>query len=225
MAIVQSISSATSSLPPQTPESLPQWVLIAKEILPAIGSLWPVLLILTVAGFLIYYRKEAGNILGRGFKFKGAGAEIEVPPTASVTTIATAVMERVGQTEEGGKDQPKLIEGTLVNLIPESTSEEPDKKQPSTPEEWRYKMFELLRAGQDAEGAAAFERLIEVVSDPVERLDDTALYYFLRYRFLADGSAIDRLQELLAHEEVRSRIYSYLGSCYDVSGLYDKAVE
>src|SRR5438128_2072770 len=97
MPLAQSISSATTSLPPQTPESLPQWVLIAKEILPAIGSLWPLLLILTVAGFLIYYRKEAGNILGRGFKFKGAGAEIEVPPTAAVTTIATAVMERVGQ--------------------------------------------------------------------------------------------------------------------------------
>jgi hypothetical protein len=160
--LLQSIAAAPSAAAPPTP-SLPQWVLITKELLPAIGSLWQVLLILLLGTFLALYRKQIKSILAGRFKFKGAGAEIDVRPTVEASTV----IDNGGQAEEAAETQTKLLENTVPGtVISEEPPEETKQEEPLTIMGWRFKMYSSFRDGSEVAGTQAFE-MVKKLSEPM----------------------------------------------------------
>jgi tetratricopeptide (TPR) repeat protein len=60
---------------------------------------------------------------------------------------------------------------------------------------------------------------------PSAKLHQNPFYYYQRYRYLSDSSALNELIELAKDQAVRPVAQLWIGHCYSTAGLMDKAVD
>jgi tetratricopeptide (TPR) repeat protein len=181
------------------------------EIIKALGSAWPLLLLLFLGGWSWYLRKPIKRLAERITNVQVKGGPVELSLTQA-TTVIESKTEALAGAETPLLSSPAEEAGKIVEL--ESKTEG---------DAWS----DML----DAYGARDFDRLEEAFGryqasevDAVKKLEDQSFYLFLRFQ-IGDVNALEKMKELAKNEAVAGPTYYSIGVCYETGNNYASAAE
>lgn len=185
-----------------------------EVIIKAIGELWKLGSVIFGIFFIFLFRKEIKDFIDRcrGFKIKRGDKEVSVD--AKPLEVPEAEKEK----------KPLSIEkSTLEKKEPDITQE-----KPKTSREWATEMFiAFLYEDKEKEKSTkkAYEEMQKLELDPIKKLENDAFYFRLRYKYMSDTSALQKLEDLSQNEDISGKAHKFIGACYMDVGNFERALE
>jgi len=157
---------------------------------------------------LIYFaRNEIPALFAKGFRWKGGGTELNIPPAPQFSPVAGTI------------HQPAQVV--------EAASAEPSKeltKEPTTPDDWEAEMFHAAFAERNLEKARlAFEGFQRTEGSAKKKLECEVFYDFLRF-VGGDSKALQDLIQLSEKPEAKFEARLWIARCYRYAGDHAQAV-
>ncbi len=208
--MLQAITSQTTTASKYGSAQLENKDFLIPEMVTAIASLWPLVLILVSSSFIFIFRKNLGIFIEKFnvIKLKRGETEITVTPEKSDIGVKTQTME------EPAAEKPSRV-GT----------DETEKSEIKTAGDWSRIMILAFINKKFTEAEDAYKQMQLSESIEVNLLRNEVRYLRFRYEFAADQTALTKLNELTKKEEISFLAYKAIGICYEQSGHYDKAAQ
>jgi tetratricopeptide (TPR) repeat protein len=184
------------------------------EIIKALGSAWPLLLLLFLGAWSWYLRKPI-----RSLAEKITNVQVKGGPVELSLTQHTIQVEPKSEGMAGGEalllNSPADDVGKIVEL------------EPNAGDNAWHDLLTAYEARDLDQLEDAFSRYQATETDLVRKLDNNNFHLFMRFQ-MGDVSALDKLKELAkneANEEVAGSAYYSIGVCYESGNSYANAAE
>jgi tetratricopeptide (TPR) repeat protein len=176
------------------------------EIIKAIGSLWPILIVLIVTILFLVYRRQIGSFLQRTSKVSGKTSLIEFNYEKSDENLDFPTSEI--QAEEKTNESSIAVEqaDSIIGL---------------------YAIYKLLTEKKIDEAEAAFSKMQSNETDTTER--EKNHFFFLSLKFSQGGinttAEIEKKLQTVYDPEIKRVGTNTLGACYLKEKEYTLAIE
>jgi len=179
------------------------------DTIAAIGSLWRLVVALAILFALFFFRKPIHRLINNMRRFKVKRGETEVS------------VESPQDEAESGQTAKQSTPPKSARL-PE-TPDQSQAEEPPSPYANLYESLVIKRNSDEAE--KAFIALQSSETDATKKQSNEIIYWKMRYEYLNDSHALDKLKEYGDNPKTKADGLYWLAACYQYSRNFPRAIE